>query len=89
MDSGSSRCLIFPGLHRLAENLALTWLHDIEFSEMGMGSPWRSEARKGLALCGQVLRTMFILPSPEGACAAADGAHTQPDVKTTVSHLAQ
>ena len=47
----------------------LTWLQTLNSVRCGHGEPRRSEARKGLALCGQVLLTMFILPSPEGACA--------------------
>ena len=44
----------------------LTWLQTLNSVRCGPGEPRRSEARRGLALCGQVLLTMFILPSPGG-----------------------
>ena len=47
----------------------LTWLQAWNLVRCGPGGPRRSEARRGLALCGQVLLTVFTLQRPDEACA--------------------
>ena len=76
----SSRCfwssLVYTTLPVSWPDLA----SDIEFSEMWAWGALEVWGQGVLALCSQVLLTVFILPSPEGACAGWPGMEPTPSL---------